>query len=213
MAPGSVFLGNAGDCFHCSHEHGTGDRCVSFSYAPEVFERLIAETGAGIRFRIARLPPIRALAPIVAPAFALLKWANASTCEELSVRVAAQAALVACGIEATRADADASSLARVTRVLRMIEHEPDVPHDLNSLARIARLSPYHFLRIFEGLTGATPYQYLLRMRLRQAAVRLRTESGRILDIAYDSGFGDISNFNRTFRAEFRVSPRVYRSQV
>jgi transcriptional regulator GlxA family with amidase domain len=49
------------------------------------------------------------------------------------------------------------------------------------------------------------------MRLRQAAVRLRTESAKILDIAYDSGFGDISNFNQSFRAEFRVSPRVYRS--
>src|SRR4051794_36793100 len=34
MAPGSVLLGNAGECFACGHEHGVGDRCVSFSYEP-----------------------------------------------------------------------------------------------------------------------------------------------------------------------------------
>ena len=37
MTPGSLLLGNAGDCFRCSHQHGTGDRCVSFSYTPEFF--------------------------------------------------------------------------------------------------------------------------------------------------------------------------------
>ncbi|HEX4229428.1 MAG TPA: AraC family transcriptional regulator [Bryobacteraceae bacterium] len=35
-----------------------------------------------------------------------------------------------------------------------------------------------------------------------------TEPAKILDIARDCGFGDISNFNRTFRAEFGVNPRA-----
>jgi AraC family transcriptional regulator len=48
------------------------------------------------------------------------------------------------------------------------------------------------------------------MRLRRAAIRLRTERAKILDIALGCGFGDISNFNRSFRAEFGVSPRAYR---
>jgi len=48
------------------------------------------------------------------------------------------------------------------------------------------------------------------MRLCRVAVRLRTEPARILDIALDCGFGDVSNFNRVFRAEFGMSPRVYR---
>jgi transcriptional regulator GlxA family with amidase domain len=95
----------------------------------------------------------------------------------------------------------------------MIDHDPEAPHDLRSLAQIARLSPYHFLRVFEGLTGTTPHQYMLRMRLRRAAVRLREEPGKIADIALSCGFGDVSNFNRTFRAEFGVSPRAYRSRA
>jgi AraC-like DNA-binding protein len=49
--------------------------------------------------------------------------------------------------------------------------------------------------------------------LRAAALGLVTEPGKILDVALDSGFGDVSNFNRVFRAEFGVSPRAYRQQL
>jgi AraC-like DNA-binding protein len=48
------------------------------------------------------------------------------------------------------------------------------------------------------------------MRLRRAAVRLGTEAAKVVEIALECGFGDISNFNRTFRAEFGVSPRAWR---
>ncbi|HYL78525.1 MAG TPA: AraC family transcriptional regulator [Bryobacteraceae bacterium] len=213
MTPGSLLLGNAGECFMCGHEHATGDRCVSFSYAPEFFDRLASEAGVSrMRFDIPRLPPIRALAQLAAKASALLAGADRVSAEELSIQVAAQAIQIARGVEPRRTCADASSLARVTRVVRMIDTQPDTPHDLASLARIARLSRYHFLRAFERLTGTTPHQYLLRARLRKAAVRLRTEPARVVDIALECGFGDISNFNRTFRTEFGVSPRVYRSR-
>jgi AraC family transcriptional regulator len=214
MTPGSLLLGNAGESFCCGHEHGTGDRCVSWSYAPEFFERLATDAGAtGMRFKVPRLPPIRSLAPLVAKASALLAGAGKEAFEELSIQVAAQAIQIARDVGARRAGADASSISRVTRVVRMIDRDPDIPHDLNSLAQIARLSPYHFLRTFEGLTGTTPHQYLLRVRLRSAAIRLRTEPTRILDIALGCGFGDVSNFNRTFRAEFGLSPRAYRSKA
>ena len=56
----------------------------------------------------------------------------------------------------------------------------------------------------------TPHQYVLRLRLREAAMRLAAEPAKIIDIAFDCGFGDLSSFNRAFRAEFGVSPRAYR---
>ena len=77
-------------------------------------------------------------------------------CEELSVRVAAGAIAVAQGVQLSRAGSTPSSCARVARVVRMIENEEDIPQDLNSLALVARLSPYHFLRTFEEVTGTTP---------------------------------------------------------
>jgi AraC family transcriptional regulator len=211
MTPGSLLLGNAGDSFCCGHEHGTGDRCLAVSYAPGFFECLSADaSGNGQRFGVARLPPIRALAPMVAKASALLGGAGSVTCEELVIQLAANAIQIAQRSAPARVAAKPSSLARVTRVVRMIDNEPSMPHDLRSLAQIARLSPYHLLRTFEELTGTTPHQYLLRARLRRAAIRLRTESARVIDIGLACGFGDISNFNRSFRAEFGMSPRAYR---
>jgi len=40
MTPGSLMLGSAGQSFECGHEHGVGDRCIAFWYAPAYFERL-----------------------------------------------------------------------------------------------------------------------------------------------------------------------------
>jgi AraC family transcriptional regulator len=216
MTPGSLMIGNAGQGFSCGHEHGIGDRCLSFSYRPEFFDRLAADAGAPrMRFTALRIPPIRAVAPLVAQAVAVLAGVNRVACEELSIKLAAQAIQLERGISPPLATAEPSSFARVTRVVRMIENEPDFSHtagshNLSGLARLARLSPYHFLRTFEGLTGTTPHQYLLRIRLRRSALRLRTESAKVLDIALECGFGDVSNFNRAFRAEFGVSPRIYR---
>jgi AraC-like DNA-binding protein len=211
MMPGSLLLGNAGDCFTCGHEHGTGDRCVSFSYTQEFCERFAADDGVALPpFKTPRLAPVRALSPLVAKALELLMMPDRPRFEELGIQVLLHSLQLECGTP-HQAHAEPSSLARVTRVVRMIDDDTDAPHDLISLARIARLSPYHFLRMFEGLTGTTPHQYLLRLRLRRAAIQLRTEPERIIDIALDCGFGDVSNFNRAFRAEFGVSPRMYRS--
>jgi AraC-like DNA-binding protein len=46
--------------------------------------------------------------------------------------------------------------------------------------------------------------------LRDAALRLADAPGKIVDVALDCGFGDVSNFNRAFRAEFGVTPGNWR---
>ena len=94
--------------------------------------------------------------------------------------------------------------------MRTIELRVAEELTLDRLARDAGLSPFHFLRVFERLTGVTPHQYVRRARLRGAATRLAVERAPILDIALDSGFGDVSNFNHAFRVEFGVSPRAFR---
>lgn len=213
MTPGSLLLGNASQCFECSHEHGTGDRCLSFGYAPDYFERLAAD--AGVRrakpdFRMLRLPPLRAFSALVARACARIARPVDFPWEELSLRLAAQTVQLVRGFLPEPIDAPPSTVARVTRTVRMIERHLDAGLALGSLAREAGLSPYHFLRTFERLTGVTPHKYVLRARLREAAMRLAAEPARVLDIALDCGFGDVSNFNHAFRAEFGVNPRLYR---
>jgi AraC family transcriptional regulator len=100
---------------------------------------------------------------------------------------------------------------RIAHVLRQMEASNKGLPSIADLARVAGLSRYHFLRTFKLLTGVTPHQWLLRMRLRNAAERLVTSTESITDIALDVGFDDLSNFIRSFRAEFGVSPRHYRA--
>jgi AraC-like DNA-binding protein len=82
--------------------------------------------------------------------------------------------------------------------------------DLESAARAAGVSPFHFLRLFARVLGVTPHQYLVRSRLRHAARLLAHDAGSITDVAYDVGFGDLSNFVRTFHRAAGVSPRRFR---
>ena len=209
MTPGSLMLGGAGQCFECSHEHGTGDRCLSFSYSPAYFDLLEAVPS----FRALRVPPIRALAPLTARATAALAMAGDASWEEIGMTLAARTVALDRGSSQPPSAAGPGAAAAVARLVRTIQHDAAAPHDLRALARAARLSPYHFLRVFQAVTGVTPHQYILRLRLQQAAVRLRAESAKIVDVAFDCGFGDLSNFNRMFRAEFGVSPRIWRRSV
>ena len=216
LTPGSLLLGHTGQCFECGHEHAAGDRCVAFRYAPDYFERLAADAGAprGERtFRSSRLPPVRELSPLVARASTGVVAPMAGSWEELAIRVAHTAIGLAGGLPHDRARAPAGAVTRVTRSVRSIERDPGARWTLDRLAADARLSPFHYLRTFQQLTGVTPHQFILRARLREAATRLTREKTKVIDIAFAAGFGDISNFNRSFRAEFGVAPAAYRRQV
>jgi AraC-like DNA-binding protein len=59
--------------------------------------------------------------------------------------------------------------------------------------------------------GVTPHQYLVRARLRRAAQLLADGDRPITGIAFDVGFGDLSNFVRTFRRAAGLSPRQFRA--
>ena len=213
LTPGALLLGDSGECFECGHEHGRGDRCIAFSFEPEHFARIAADAGArgaGRRLRRPRLPPLRALAPLVARAGAGLLEARAVAWDELAVELAARSVALAAGVPLVAGGLPPGAEARVARAVRRIERDPDREHPLAALAAEARLSPYHFLRTFERVTGVTPHQFVLRTRLRAAALALAAGPAPVLEVAYGAGFGDLSNFNRSFRAEFGASPTAFR---
>ena len=215
MTPGSLLLGNKGQCFECGHEHAEGDRCVSFWYDADYFEHLAADAGVcGSRagFTISRLPPLRSLSPIVTRASSGALGTHNVPWEELAIVLASSSLKLAAGVRSGSAREPLNAEALVTRAVREIDRYPSGDHRLGRLARRAGLSPYHFLRTFERVAGVTPHQYVLRTRLRHAATRLRAEPERVLDIALDCGFGDVSNFNRAFRIEFGMSPRRFRTK-
>jgi AraC family transcriptional regulator len=129
--------------------------------------------------------------------------------EEIGVELARRTLELAHDVTPTAATSPAAE-ARITRIVRMIEAHPEEEYKLSALAREAGLTPFHLIRLFQHLTGLTPHQYVRRARLRWAATRLAVDLSRVLDIALDSGFADISNFNHAFRAEFNMNPTAHR---
>jgi AraC family transcriptional regulator len=213
MTPGSFLLGNGGEFFECGHEHAAGDRCVAFRYAADYFERLAADAGASRgerRFAVARVPPLRLPAGVVTRAATAVVGDGVGSWEELALQAALTAVRLTRGLPRRPAAASPGAVRRVTSSLRAIERDPGARWTLGGLATAAGLSPFHYLRTFRQVAGVTPHQFILRARLREAAGRLVRERATVMDIALDVGFGDISNFNRSFRTEFGAAPEAYR---
>ena len=75
------------------------------------------------------------------------------------------------------------------------------------------MSKYHFLRTFRRIAGVTPYEFLLGVRMRRAALALATSPAPVTTIALDAGFGDLSTFHGRFREVFGTTPAAYRARV
>jgi AraC family transcriptional regulator len=213
LAPGSLLLGNDHHCFECGHEHGVGDRCLSFQFAPEFLEAVAAEIpGArAIAFTVPRLPPHPGLLPIIASAQAARDDGVGADFEEVALRLAgAVCAALAAGKKRVRPPS-ARDERRIAAALRLIQAQPDKRLPLATLAAAAAMSPYHFLRTFRAVVGMTPHQYVLHTRLLRAAVQLRRTREEISAIAFAAGFNDLSTFNRRFARILGRSPSAYRA--
>jgi AraC family transcriptional regulator len=211
ISAGSMVLGSVGRGFECSHQHGAGDRCISFQFTPALFES-IARDGGAPRATLShdRLPPLRELAPLTARI--ATASSNEASLEEIALELA-DAVIHLTADDCRESATTGRDRARIADVLHHLETRIDQPHALSELASIAGLSRYHFLRTFSRVTGITPHQWILRARLREAARRLATSSQAITEIALDVGFEDLSNFIRSFHAEFGISPRGYRGNL
>ncbi|WP_300301859.1 AraC family transcriptional regulator [Ferrovibrio sp.] len=212
LHPGSFLLGNAGACYECGHDHGSGDHCIAFHFSPALFEEIAASAAGSHRFRFpaAMLPARPDLAATLVDIETLAADDSRMAAEDFALRLA-ETVLKATADGRSRSAAPTTGERRkIGNVLRHIEAHADQPLDLAALAGIACMSKYHFLRCFRRVVGSTPYQYLLDLRLRRAAIGLATTASPVAALAYEAGFGDLSTFNNRFRAVFGVSPGQFR---
>lgn len=100
--------------------------------------------------------------------------------------------------------------ARVQPTLAFAARRADRESPLRALAARAGVSPFHLHRLFVGVTGETPKQYTMRLRVCRGAALLLTSRRTVLDIALACGFDSHEVFTRAFRRHFRRSPRAYR---
>jgi AraC-like DNA-binding protein len=80
---------------------------------------------------------------------------------------------------------------------------------LKELSVVVGYSPWHMSRIFKEVTGKTPFDYIRALRLTKAALLLRDNESKILDVALDFVFDSHEGFTRAFSKEFGVSPYKY----
>jgi AraC-like DNA-binding protein len=101
---------------------------------------------------------------------------------------------------------------RIQRAVALIEAKFASKLTRDEVARAARLSPFHFSRLFRRVMGVSPHEYLLRRRLHHAQqlLRIARENRSIAHVAAEAGFADQAHLTRHFRRAYGVTPAEFR---
>jgi AraC family transcriptional regulator len=207
LVTGSVLVGHPGDEFTCTHEHVTGDDCMSVTLDAATVDAL---GGRNDVWRAGGVPP---LAELVVLGELVRSAADATSevgLDEAALALAARFVAVVTGRRSRRRQPSARDRRRAIEAALWLEERSHDAIDLETAGRAAGLSPFHFLRLFANVIGATPRQYVIRARLRNAARLLADHDRSITDVALDVGFADLSNFVRTFHRAAGMSPGRFR---
>jgi AraC family transcriptional regulator len=103
---------------------------------------------------------------------------------------------------------------RLRAVIEYIHEHLDAELSLDHLAAVARMSPYHFARLFKNSTGLPPHQYVIARRVERAKELLRDRDPLPLaEVAIETGFSSQSHFTRHFKRCVGVTPRRFRTDA
>jgi AraC family transcriptional regulator len=209
LVPGSILVGHPGDEYVCTHEHVCGDECLSFSMTPELVEDL-----QGLQtWRSQALPPLPEIVVLGELAEAAARhWLDVAV-DEAGMMLASQVATIAGSSSARDGTIPPVDRRRAIEAACWIESNAHESIDLGRIAEQAGLSRYHFLRVFKRVLGVTPHQHLIRARVRRASRLLVLGDLPVTDVAFEAGFGDLSNFVRTFSRAAGVSPGAFRKRA
>jgi AraC family transcriptional regulator len=100
----------------------------------------------------------------------------------------------------------------VQRAVELVARHLDQALDLETIAREACLSPFHFHRIFRGMVGETPLELARRLRLERAAWQLAKSDRAVTAVAFDAGYEAHEAFTRAFRTAYATSPSGFRER-
>jgi AraC family transcriptional regulator len=214
LSPGTVLLGNNGHAYQCGHEHSRGDVSLVFAVKESLLAAVLDCPGSRLsspEFRLPYLPADPKLSILIARARVAAAERDSFWLEEIAYTLVATALLHDAERGFEESKPSSRDMRRASDVIQFIDKNYMSPLTLTALADIAGVSPFHFLRLFRTVTGTTPYRHVVQLRLREAAVRLLRADDPITDIAFDVGFGDLSQFIRTFRSASGLSPSAFRS--
>jgi len=99
----------------------------------------------------------------------------------------------------------------IVKAIKFIEGNLKEEIDVFKVSREVCYSLYHFIRLFQSITGFSPKNYIQQRRLTEAVHELRNTDKKIVDIAYDFQFGSHESFTRAFRKQFNINPSEIRN--
>jgi len=99
----------------------------------------------------------------------------------------------------------------INRVLDYIDEHLHESPDLETLAGIANISPYHFHRIFKAIIGENLGEYIQRLRLEYVAGQLRNSSHTLSTLAERTGYNSEQALSKAFKKHFGMPPSVYKA--
>jgi AraC-like DNA-binding protein len=211
LREGWLLLGRQGAEFECTHPRACGDDCTLLDVSGALLDSVRTDLGApGPALPTSVLPPSpRVAAKLRLAEDAILHGASIDV-DSLAVEIVA-AILAAAGAPSRAGRAPSvRDVARVREAIDRIDARPCDDWALGDLAAQVGASPFHFARAFREVAGTTPHQYVISARLRRAVALLVDTRLPVTRIAYDVGFGDLSNFVRTFHKVVGCSPRALR---
>ncbi|UQR63209.1 AraC family transcriptional regulator [Bradyrhizobium sp. C-145] len=207
LVAGSMLVGAPGEEYTCTHEHVSGDVCLGFFLSEDLVDAL---GGRREVWQIGATPPLPELMVFGELAQTAADGNSDIGLDEIGHILTGRFVDVASGKARKQTPPTARDRRRAVEAALWIDDNSRSEVGLEQAARQVGLSPFHFLRLFSSVLGVTPHQYLVRSRLRHAARLLTDEDIAVTDIAYDVGFGDLSNFVRTFHRAAGVSPTKFR---
>ncbi len=211
LVAGAVMVGHQGDEYICSHPHHVcGDECLSVWLTPELADHIGVSKAT---LRLGSLPPLPAMMICGELAQAAGRGDSDIGIDEAAILFAKRFVEVTTGLTRRPPKASPSDRRRAVESALWIDANASRQIELVNIAKQAGVSAFHFLRLFSKVLGVTPHQYLVRSRLRHAARLLADDPRSITAIAFDVGFGDLSNFIRTFHRAAGVSPGRFRAMA
>jgi len=98
----------------------------------------------------------------------------------------------------------------IMKAIQYINENYTEDFSIDFIASKAMLSKSYFCYFFKNVTGKTFVEYLNGLRISKSMELLKQSHKKILDICYESGFKNISHFNRLFKQHTGLSPTAYR---
>ena len=99
----------------------------------------------------------------------------------------------------------------IQNAIAFIDQNLTEPITLDDISKSAGLSRSHTSMLFRSITGISPYEYLLLLRIERAVDLLKRSNMTVLEIAHSCGFRNLANFNKSFRKITGMTPSGYRA--